>query len=235
MKNTHFIKLGGLMALVGFLFLPVAGCGPMNISGMDFMKDQSFEISTKLIIGVAMLCALIMIFAPDKVLVFICSIAGLISLIIAYFVTTSKMGSGNDFGMSDAIELKSGAYVSIFGYIISAIASQSKNELLDNQIINVTVSKEVNDKQFRFCQSCGNKISDSNAKFCLQCGSLIELKIENKNKSGFLGYNDSNTRIHAETGIIQKNGTHGWFNTEERINPQTGRYQKMGNSGWQDA
>ena len=145
MKNIHLIKLGGMMALVCFLFMPVAGCGGMTISGVDLMKTGGYDNSVKVFSGLAMLCAVLMIFVPDKIVTSICSIGGLISLVIAFLIVKGKMSSGNDFGISNSIEIKSGAYLSMVGFIVSSIASLSKNEFFDNQTTNLSNQTTNND------------------------------------------------------------------------------------------
>ena len=147
MKNLHIIKLGGLVVLVCFLFLPVAGCGSVTISGFDLFKMKDISATVKIFAGIAMLCAAVVLFLPNKSLVFFIAIGGIISLVIAYLIAKGKMSSGNDFGVTNAIDLKSGSYLSIIGFAVSAIVSKIKNELFPTQQNNNIPSKEDNDKQ----------------------------------------------------------------------------------------
>ena len=133
MKNLHIIKLGGLVVLVCFLFLPVAGCGSVTISGFDLFKMKDISATVKIFAGIAMLCAAVILFLPNKSLIFFTAIGGIISLVIAYLIAKGKMSSGNDFGMSNAIDLKSGSYLSLIGFSISAVVSKVKNELFPSQ------------------------------------------------------------------------------------------------------
>lgn len=48
------------------------------------------------------------------------------------------------------------------------------------------------------------------------------------------GASESGTRVHPETGVIQKKGFWGWEDTDERINPESGKYQERGVLGWDD-
>ena len=133
MKNIHIIKLGGLVVLVCFLFLPVAGCGSMTISGIDLFKMKDISASVKIFAGLAMLCATAILFLPDKSLIFFSAIGGLISLIVAYLIAKGKMSSGDNLGMANAIDLKSGSYLSMIGFAISAVVSKIRNDLFPNQ------------------------------------------------------------------------------------------------------
>ena len=134
MKNSYIIKIGGILAIISFLFFPVAGCGGMTMNGIDVMKMSEISIAVKIFAIVAMLCAVAIIFMQDKISVFFSAIGGFVSLIIAYFIAKGKMSSGHDFGMSDAIELKSGSYFSMLGFIISGVISRIEKEIFTNQL-----------------------------------------------------------------------------------------------------
>jgi len=136
MKNIHIIKLGGMLAIICFLFLPVAGCGSMTISGVDLFTTEDISVTVKIFSVLAMLCAVAIIFIPDKTLTFIGAIGGFASLIIAFLIAKGKMSSGNDLGVSEAIDLKSGSYLSMFGFIVSAVVSKLKNEMFSEQTTN---------------------------------------------------------------------------------------------------
>jgi hypothetical protein len=132
MKNVHIMKLGAIVTLVSFLFLPVAGCGSMTVSGFDVFKMNDISAGVKIFAGIAMILALAILFVPNKSYVFFSGIAGIVSLVIAYMIAKGKMSSGNDFGMSDAIDLKSGSYLSMIGFAVSAVVSKMKNEIFSS-------------------------------------------------------------------------------------------------------
>ena len=146
MKNIHIIKLGGLVVLVCFLFLPVAGCGSMTISGFDLFKMKDISATVKIFAGVAMLCAAAILFLPSKSLVFFSAIGGIISLVLAYLIAKGKMSSGDDLGVSNAIDLKSGSYLSLIGFAISAVVSKIKLELFPSQNNTTTPTNHDNDR-----------------------------------------------------------------------------------------
>ena len=146
MKNIHIIKLGGLVVLVCFLFLPIAGCGSMTISGFDLFKMKDISATVKIFAGLAMLCAAVVVFLPDKSLVFFSAIGGIITLIIAYLIAKGKMSSGDDLGMSNAIDLKSGSYLSLIGFALSAVVSKVKNELFPSQNNTPSPTNHDNDR-----------------------------------------------------------------------------------------
>lgn len=143
MGNNQLLKLCGAISIVCFLFFPVAGCGSITFTGIDLFNSNDMSTSIKLLLGLSMICALGIIFLKDKVQIFFSAIAGLALLIIAYFVTKSKIREGGNFGIEDAIKVKSGAYLSMLGFLASAIIAKAKNELLKNQSNN-TDSKSDN-------------------------------------------------------------------------------------------
>jgi len=170
MKNAHLIKLGGMLAIVCFLFLPVAGCGSMTITGIDLIKMKDIDASVKLFAVLAMLCAVAIIFLPDKTLAFFSAVGGLISLLIAYLVMKGKMSSGDDFGMSNAIELKSGSYLSMLGFLISAAVSKVKNEFISIPPSTPRVENNNQSKPLNFCHFCGKMIESGKSQYCEHCG-----------------------------------------------------------------
>ena len=168
MKNAHIIKLGGMLAIVCFLFMPVAGCGSVTISGIDLIQMKDISVSVKLFAILAMICAICIIFLQDKTLAFFSAIGGFASLIIAFLIIKGKMSSGSDFGASNAIEFKSGSYLSLLGFGISAIVSKVENEILNKPTVNSSITSSIDSK---FCSSCGKKVEDKSAKFCDKCGA----------------------------------------------------------------
>jgi hypothetical protein len=163
MKNVHIIKILGMVTIVSFFFFPVAGCGGMTASGLDLIKMKDLDNSVKLFAILGMVCAVGLIFLQDKLQLFYSAIAGIVMLLIAYLIAKSKMNS--DIG--NAIEMKSGAYFSMFGLIGSAIVSKVNNELLGDQPSNARDERSSN-----FCQSCGEK-NEASAGFCGKCGTKL--------------------------------------------------------------
>ncbi len=141
MKNNIIIKISGVLAIVSILFFPIAGCGPINITGIDFFQAQEIDVVIKLIVGCSLLAAVAVIILKDQNQTFVAAIVGLILLVAAYFVAKSKMKpNGNDFmDMSGAITLKSGAYLSVIGFVVAAIVSKLNHEVLGNSQSSETV------------------------------------------------------------------------------------------------
>lgn len=127
LNRSLLIKICGLMALAGFLFLPVAGGGGISVIGYDLMGMNEISDTVILFAGIAMICALIIIFVPDKAATFFCSLGGIASLLIAFLIITNETNSADKFGISGSIDLDLGSYVSMLGFIISGILSVVRN------------------------------------------------------------------------------------------------------------
>lgn len=137
MNNNQIIKLSGALAFVSFMFFPIAGCGNFNFSGMDLITGDDVNFFIRILcIGVPA-CALTIILIKEKLKIFYGALAGIILLFIIYFSFQSELKSklkNDEFGISNAfqqsIKLKSGSYLCMIGFIISAFVSKAKKELL---------------------------------------------------------------------------------------------------------
>ena len=129
LNRSLIIKICGLMALVGFLFMPVAGGGGVTVIGYDLMGMNEISDTVILFAGIAMICAFIIIFVKDKVATFFCSLGGIASLIIAFLIITNETKSANKFGISSSIDLDLGSYISMLGFIISGILSLKRSNI----------------------------------------------------------------------------------------------------------
>ena len=128
MRTNHLIKLGGAFAIVSFLFFPVAGCGDNSFSGIDIMKDNSISSFGKLLSALIVLAGIAVLFSKKRKNVFYASITGLILMFILLYPVIfwpKKEVEGIDLTM----KLKSGSYLCILGFIISAILSKVDKEL----------------------------------------------------------------------------------------------------------
>jgi len=162
MKNAHLIKIGGIMALVCFLFMPVAGCGGYNISGTDLIQAKGIDDTVKVFCVISMICAVFMIFLPDKLLTFVMSIGGFVTLIIAYLIIKDKAGN--------QIEIKAGSYLSLLAFMASAVVSRLDKEIFNPQPTELPPPPN-NDFRVKFCSSCGKQAEDIKSIFCENCGA----------------------------------------------------------------
>jgi fucose 4-O-acetylase-like acetyltransferase len=173
MKNLHLIKLAGLLVIVSFLFLPVAGCSSLTINGIDLIKMNDLNPAYKLLIGLAMICALVLIFSQDKQLSFISSIGGVIALFLAYILAKKDIDMHKSFNILNVLELRIGSYLSFFGFIFSLVLSLLKNELFSNETPKLVYLKPIEEKDLNFCPSCGKKIENEASQFCAKCGAKL--------------------------------------------------------------
>ncbi|PQJ12993.1 hypothetical protein CJD36_004410 [Flavipsychrobacter stenotrophus] len=113
--NTGFFSgMGGVIAIVSILFLPIIGCGGDTITGVGIFKSNQVSSEIKLFIGIAVLMGLVLIFLRKYLVAAITGIAGLVSLLIAYSIAHSKIAG---------IELKFGAFFAMIGFAISSLVN----------------------------------------------------------------------------------------------------------------
>jgi hypothetical protein len=201
------MKFGGMLAVVCFLFFPVAGCGSMSVSGVDLIQMNDFSTSVKILIVLSMLCGIGIIFLKDKTSVFLSSLWGILSLIIAYTIAKWKMSSKDDFGMSEFIELKSGSYFSILGFIISGIFSKIENEIFPDQ--SPLETSIINDEDNKIVPLTNTPLTDLNYEKRIieelhEKGVLNSEEYESKIKEINKIENDTtfNNILSAETKIL---------------------------------
>lgn len=137
MKNSYIMKLGGLITLVCYLLLPATGKDASHmLNGIDLLSMKDTGIPFKFITGFALLCAITIIFLPNRVVVFFTAIVGFISLLIAFFLISNKLfifsspgEISTTYTIINGIGFKHLIHLSIFGFVISAIFSRLKEEL----------------------------------------------------------------------------------------------------------
>lgn len=106
-------KIGGIVALISILFLPVGGCGKLGLTGIEILSatDKEIEIPSeiKLMIVFSLISAFLAIFMTEVLILFICGSCGIAGILIAYQISRSKV---------PVVELKIGAFLAIIGFAL---------------------------------------------------------------------------------------------------------------------
>jgi len=161
-KYKLIAKFGAVMAIFCILFLPFVGCGGQNLTGLDVMQNERIGADIKFFIIASIACGVLIIFLKNYIISAIIAVGGIVSLLIAYFIAHSKI---------DAIELKTGAFLAITGYVITVIASFLKQSDRSNKTGS---QSEVNNKNHdlsaltKKCPNCA-EIIKLEAKICRYC------------------------------------------------------------------
>ena len=115
MDNVKLIsKLGGAVAVVSILFLPVVGCGGENVNGVQIIQSDHVSSDIKAFIVVAIACGGLIFILKNYIQLAVTAIAGIASLLIGYLIAKDKIGG---------IDLKAGGILGIIGFLITAIIS----------------------------------------------------------------------------------------------------------------
>tara|TARA_R110002072_G_scaffold131249_1_gene270726 strand:+ start:175 stop:546 length:372 start_codon:yes stop_codon:yes gene_type:complete len=115
MKNHKLIsKYGAGIAVVCIMFLPVVGCGGDNLNGFEILKHKDIWVEVKIFIALSIVSGIAILFMKHYAKMTIGAIAGLVSLLLAYFIAHSK---------NEGFELKIGGSLGAISYAVSAVAA----------------------------------------------------------------------------------------------------------------
>lgn len=109
--------MGGIVAIAAIFFLPMVGgggCGSHFVTGTDIIKSNEIGGIVKILLVIALMCAVLAIFLKAAVPTLTSGVVGLAVLIIAYLSVKSVD--------SVSVELKVGAYFTIFSFIFIVIS-----------------------------------------------------------------------------------------------------------------
>lgn len=192
------LKIGGVIAVLFLLFLPVAGCqgtNSANINGVDIIKGKNMDMAIRIFFILSLLCGVVMLLFKKPSQIAIIAIAGIVTFLVSYFIAKSKTGM-------DIMEMKVGAYLALMVYagiaVVGFIKSSSQNkqpvsyspppqpyysqqqppvsqppvqppvQMQQSYQTQPTVPKQ------KFCGKCGNKFPEVNpGKFCTKCGEKV--------------------------------------------------------------
>lgn len=113
-NRNNLARLGGIIAVLSLLFLPLASCGEARIAGTDLLFDVEGSLGHKAILAIALIAAVIAVIATKAWMQFTSGIAGLLAIGVEYLFT-QKDSSG-------AIQLLQGSYVAMVGFALVLIA-----------------------------------------------------------------------------------------------------------------
>ena len=101
-------KIGGVLALIALLFLPLGGCGGASVSGFNVLSAGSVGIGIKFMLIISVSCALAAFFFKTAPAFFLTGGGGLAGLIAGFIVARQSF----------PVEMRIGVYLSILGFIL---------------------------------------------------------------------------------------------------------------------
>ena len=114
MNYKTLTTIGGAVAVLSICFLPVIGCGGENLNGVGLLKWDQTPGAFKFLLILVIVLGLLIFRLKEAMHLLINGAAGVITLIVGYLYAKDKMGN---------LDLKSGYYLSIFGFIMTGIVS----------------------------------------------------------------------------------------------------------------
>src|ERR1700729_699493 len=105
-------KLGGAIAIISILFLPVVGCGGENANGIQIVQSDHVSSDIKAFIIVAIACGVLILLLKTSIQLALTGVAGIASLLIGYFMAKDKLGG---------VDLKAGYYFAIIGFGLTTV------------------------------------------------------------------------------------------------------------------
>jgi hypothetical protein len=113
MNNRKTISnIGGAIAVISILFLPVVGCGGENVNGIQIIQSDHVSSDIKAFFSVAIICGGLIFLFKNYVQLAITGIVGILSLLIGYLIAKDKI---------NGIDLKAGGVLGIIGFLVTTI------------------------------------------------------------------------------------------------------------------
>lgn len=136
MNNLKIIsKVGGAIAIVSILFMPVVGCGGDTANGIDLVQSKNISGDIKACIVVCMLCGLLILLLRTQIQQALSGIIGIVALLGGYMLAKDKL---------QMLDLKAGYYLSLMGFALTTLVSFLKPSLNDNSVqaaVNANMGK----------------------------------------------------------------------------------------------
>lgn len=113
MNKSNLGRLGGVIATLSLLFLPLASCGDAQLSGIDIFNAENSE-GHKVLLAIAIAAGLLAIFVVQRWAQITAGAAGIAVIAVEYF------NSLND--PERTVQLREGAYLALLGFVLVLVA-----------------------------------------------------------------------------------------------------------------
>jgi hypothetical protein len=105
--NLLIGRIGAVVALLAFLFLPIAGCQDIRMNAIEAIRSDDISEEIKVFIMIGIVCAVIGFVAKPAILCFLTGCGGIASILIGYAVARQDL----------PVKLMVGSYIAIAGFI----------------------------------------------------------------------------------------------------------------------
>lgn len=108
-SSHNLARLGGVVATLSLIFLPLASCGDAQLTGIDIFQAEGNN-GHKAILFVTLAAAVLSIFILEKWAHLILGGTGLVAIAVEYFFTLDDA--------ERTIQLREGAFLALLGFAL---------------------------------------------------------------------------------------------------------------------
>lgn len=109
LTSHNLARLGGVIATLSLIFLPLASCGEAQLTGIDIFQAEGSS-GHKAILFVTLAAAVLSIFIMQKLAHIVLGGTGLVAIAIEYFFTLDDP--------ERTIQLREGAFLALLGFAL---------------------------------------------------------------------------------------------------------------------
>jgi hypothetical protein len=107
LTKSNLGRIGGVIATLSLLFLPLASCGDAQLTGIDVFSAENSEIH-KILLAVALIAAIAAIFVVTRGAQIAAGVVGIVVIALEYFNSVQDP--------ERLVQLKEGAYIALLGF-----------------------------------------------------------------------------------------------------------------------
>ena len=107
LTKSNLGRLGGVIATLSLLFLPLASCGDAQLTGIDVFGAENSEVH-KVLLAVALIAAIAAIFVVTRGAQIAAGVAGIVVIALEYFNSVQDP--------ERLVQLREGAYIALLGF-----------------------------------------------------------------------------------------------------------------------
>jgi hypothetical protein len=107
LTKSNLGRIGGVIATLSLLFLPLASCGDAQLTGIDVFSAENSEVH-KILLAVALIAAIAAIFVVTRGAQIAAGVVGIVVIALEYFNSMQDP--------ERLVQLKEGAYIALLGF-----------------------------------------------------------------------------------------------------------------------
>lgn len=114
LTKSNLGRLGGIIAALSLLFLPLASCGDAQLTGIQVFQAENSEVH-KVLLAVALIAAVAAIFVVTRSTQIAAGVVGIAVIALEYFNSLKDP--------ERLVQLREGAYLALLGFVLVLAAA----------------------------------------------------------------------------------------------------------------